>query len=81
MPPELQNAVRSILQLDKILLDPSNKNDLQTLLQAFEEHDQKLRRAQIVFVPIWYITFSISVITGLSGAGILMFSFIKSLLS
>lgn len=71
---------RQILTLQKTMFGP-HKNDPTKLLEEFTKYDAKARVVNIVLVPFWYVSFSVSVLTGLTALIILVSVLIRALLA
>jgi len=71
---------RQILKLQKTMFGP-HKNNPAKLLEEFNKYEDKARIVNIVLVPFWYVSFSVSVLTGVAALIILVSTFIKALLA
>ncbi|EGQ7800831.1 hypothetical protein P6A00_004601 [Vibrio parahaemolyticus] len=71
---------RNIMKLNKIVTDPKITASAPKVLAAFDKHNQKLNKHMLAWGIWWHVSWVVSVVCGIAGAGVLMYAFIVGLL-
>lgn len=71
---------RQLLKLQKTIFGP-HKNNPTKILEEFAKYEAKSKVIHVALVPFWYVSFSVSLMTGVAALIILVSAFIKALLA
>lgn len=71
---------RALNKLNKMMLGPHAGNPT-ALLNAMNDYNAKAKTVGLALIPFWYFSFATSVLTGVGALGILLWTFVASLVA